>query len=556
MHSADPDQLTHDAYQCFNAQDFDQAERICNEILQQYGEQFDALHCLGLVHFQRGQLDQAVIAFTQALQYRQDADLYSNLGLTLSKLGHIDEALACFDAAISLDSNNVSAFYNRGNLLQTQNQPEDALSSYHSAIAINPQYWPAWSNRGNLLRTMHRPDEALESYNQAIAINPHHPTLLNNRGVVLVELHRPAEALNDYANALALFPGYTEALYNQGNALLALGQTVAAKNSFDRAVESDPFNADAHFNRSLPLLLTGQLEEGWREYEWRWKQPSYKPLHQFDQPRWTGAESLRDKTILLHAEQGMGDTLQFVRYIPMVKALGARIILEVQAPLKTLLAELEYVDVLITQGDPIPAFDFHCMLMSLPYAFNTGLSSIPVYTFPITAPADQVNAWKARLEQVPQPRIGLVWSGNPDHKNDVHRSIPFAYLIAQLAPEFEYISVQQELREHDKAALNSAGNVLPVGEHLKDFADTAALVANLDLIISVDTSVAHLAGAMGKPVWIMLPYAPDWRWMETGESSPWYPSARLFRQPGINDWDTPIKQLNQSLRELFAGKPA
>jgi tetratricopeptide (TPR) repeat protein len=548
------DQLAHDAYQLLHTHQLDQAEQLCNTILQHDASNADVLHCLGLIHFQRGQFDQAVIAFTHALELRQESGLYSNLGLALTKLNLHHEALDCYSAAIALEPGNANALYNQGNTLQRLNRLEDALQSYDHALAITPTYAQAWSNRGNVLRTLKRWQDALNSYDQAIALQPDHPVMLNNRGVVLMELHRPQEALQDYAQALALAPDYTEALYNKGNALLALGQITAAQESLDQAVASDPENADAHFNRAMALLLAGNLEEGWREYEWRWKQASYKPLHHFKQPRWTGQENLNGKTLLLHAEQGAGDTLQFLRYIPLVKALGAHVILEIQAPLKPLLHGLEHVDRLIAQGEALPRFDYHCLLMSLPAAFNTDLATIPPCYPVLSVAKEKVTAWKTRLGNAPFPKIGLAWSGNPDHKNDHHRSIPLAFLLQRLAPEFSYISLQQELREQDRSALEAASNLLPIGEHLQDFSDTAALIANLDLVISVDTSVAHLAGIMGKPVWILLPYAPDWRWLEKGEASPWYPSARLFRQPAIADWDSAIAQLNQSLRNLFADK--
>lgn len=545
------DQLVRDAYQLLNTRQFDQAELLCNTILQFEPKLPDALHCLGMIHFQQGRFDQAVIAFTQALELHQDACLYSNLGLTLGKLGLHHEALDCFTAALALDPANADACYNHGNTLLLLNQLEDALQSYNNTIAINPSHAPALSNRGNVLRTLNRRDEALASYNQAIASQPNHPVMLNNRGVVQMELHHLQEALKDFEQALTIAPNYTEALYNRGNALLALGQLDTALASFNTAVASAPDNADAHFNRAAALLLGGNFEDGWHEYEWRWRQSSYKPLHLFEQPRWTGKETLNGKTLLLHAEQGAGDTLQLLRYIPMVKALGAHIILEVQAPLEPLLQGLADVDAVIKQGGALPHFDYHIMLMSLPSAFNTRLTTIPPCYPSLQAPAEKISAWAEKLGKAAAPRIGLAWAGNPDHKNDHNRSIPLAFLLRRLAPEYNYISLQQELREQDKETLEAASNLLPIGEHLQDFSDTAALIANLDLVITVDTSVAHLAGVMGKPVWILLPYAPDWRWLEKGETSPWYPSARLFRQPAIADWDSAITQLNQSLRSRF-----
>lgn len=557
MSFVEPDPTNHlvdRLQQLMRSHQFDQAEPICDTLLHLDPGHFEAHSCLGHIHFQHNRFDQAIISFTRALESRQSSDIYSNLGLTLGKLSLFDEALVCFSTAIALDPGNATAFYNQGNVMQHLNRLEAALQSYDAAIAINPSYAQALGNRGHVLRNMRRMVEAGASYDQAILLAPDHPVILNNRGVIMMELNRPADALENYNQALAVYPNYTEALYNKGNALLALDMTEMAQESLDQAVASDPDNADAHLNRALFLLLTGNFEEGWHEYEWRWRQRSCKILHHFSQPKWTGHESLSNKTILLYAEQGMGDTLQFIRYINMVKALGAHIILEVQAPLKSLLQNLSQVDQLISQGEAIPAFDYHCPLMSLPCAFNTTLSTIPLCDAAIEVSSEQIAAWASRLNHLSMPRIGLVWSGNPDHQNDHNRSIPLQFLMQHLAPEFNYISVQQELREQDRPALGTANNLLPLGEQLQNFADTAALIATLDLVISVDTSVAHLAGVMGKPVWILLPYSPDWRWMKKTGNSLWYPSARLFRQSGIADWGDTIKHLNQALREAWAAR--
>jgi hypothetical protein len=548
---SDIDSLAHDAFRLLNANQPDQAELLCNKILNSDPKSFDALHCLGIIHFQRGRFDQAVISFTHALEVRPDSDIYSNLGLALTKLNLHKEAVDCYNAAVSLNANNAIAFYNRGNSLLHSNKLAEALENYNQAIAINPTYAAALSNRGNVLRAMKLLPEALASYGLAIALTPDNATVLNNRGVVWMEFNRPADALNDYDRALSIAPDYTEALYNKGNALLALGQLESASACFNRSVATAPDNADAHLNRALFLLATGDFEHGWPEYEWRWKQSSFKALHHFSQPLWTGKEKLAGKTILLYAEQGLGDTIQFARYISMVTALGANIILEVQAPLKSLLSTVENVGVVVAQGEDIPPFDYHCMLMSLPFAFDSSRQSMPAPTSYLKAPSDKSTYWADRLGELPAPRIGICWSGNPDHKNDHNRSIPLQWLADRLPPEFTYISLQKELREHDREALKSNTKLLSFTEQLEDFSDLAGLIDNLDMVISVDTSVAHLAGALGKPLCILLPYSPDWRWMQTGESSPWYPTAKLFRQPALSDWESAIKRLNQYLREFF-----
>ena len=551
MQSTDSESFVNEAFQLLGVGQLDRATLICDKVLQQDPLHWGALHCRGIIHFQRGALDQAIIAFTQALEIRSDSVLFSNLGLALSKINHGAEALACYSASISLNPYNAEAFYNQGNTFHHLERFEEALHSHDQAIGLNPAHAQALCNRGMALRALKRLVEALNSIDRAIGINPNNAAILNNRGTLLIELNRPQEALVTFDQALSIDPDFTAALYNKGNTLLALGMPESAGHYLTQAVAGAPGDPDAHFNLALFHLVTGNYEAGWREYEWRWKQSSYKPLHHFEQPRWTGHQDLNGKTILLHTEQGAGDTLQFIRYIPMVKALGAHIVLEVQVPIKPLLESLNHVDVLLSQGETLPPFDYHCMLMSLPYAFNTTLSTIPPAEPPQLAPTTKISSWSEKLRLTPTPRIGLAWSGNPTHKNDHNRSIPLAYLIKRLAPEFRYISLQQELRPADKAVLQSAHNVLSVEDQLHDFSDTAALIANLDLVISVDTSIAHLAGAMEKPAWILLPYAPDWRWLVTGEYSPWYPLARLFRQPTFMDWEDPIARINLELREKF-----
>ncbi len=430
-----PDEhLAHNLAQLMSSAQPERAEQLCNTILQNDPRHFDALYCLGIIYFQRGSFELSIAMLTRALELKQNSDIYSNLGLALAKLHLHQQAIECYSAAIALDAGNVVAYYNCGNSLLELGMFDEALKNYDQALAINPLFAEALSNRGNVLRLQKSLTAALTSYDAAIAIAPQNPVMLNNRGVVMMELNRPQEALNDYNRALGLYPDYVEALYNKGNALLALGRLAAAKNCLDQAVTIAPDNADAHLNRALLLLLTGDFAEGWPEYEWRSKQRSFVALHQFSQPFVDRQGKSRGKTILLYAEQGLGDTIQFVRYVSMVKALGASIILEVQAPLKSLMSDMDEVDAVIAQGEALPAFDYHCMLMSLPCAFNSTLHTIPSAPSYMKAPNDRIADWKNRLQQIARPRIGVSWSGNPGHKNDHNRSIPLQWLLAGLHP--------------------------------------------------------------------------------------------------------------------------
>ena len=338
---------------------------------------------------------------------------------------------------------------------------------------------------------------------------------------------------------LALRPDHAEAYYNRGIALQSMLRLPEALESYRRAVALRPDYALAHWNESLCRLLMGDFEGGWREYEWRREVREFAPqYHDFPRPLWLGEQEVAGRTILLHAEQGFGDTLQFCRYASLLAARGARVILEVQPPLKSLLTRLSGPAMVLAQGEPLPEFDLHCPLMSLPLACGTTLDTVPAAERYLTADPERVAACSARLGNTARPRVGLVWSGNPAHGNDYARSIALVDLLGSLdGAGVTFVSLQKDVRSHDRATLAARADILHCGEELRDFDDTAAWIEAMDLVISVDTSVAHLAGALGKPVWVLLPYAPDWRWLLEREDSPWYPTARLFRQPRSGDWD-------------------
>jgi hypothetical protein len=331
-----------------------------------------------------------------------------------------------------------------------------------------------------------------------------------------------------------------------------LGRLDEARASFDRAVGIRPDFAQARWNRAQAMLLAGDFAQGWREHEWRLK--AHPELQRaFAQPLWLGEVPLDGKTILLHAEQGLGDTLQFCRYAPLVAARGGRVVLEVQKPLVDLMRDLPGVAAVVARGEPLPDFDLHCPLLSLPLAFGTRLDTIPAQMPYLGAPAERAAGWEARLTK--RPRIGLVWSGNAGHKRDRARSIP----LYALMPVFDldaatFVSLQKEARAADAAVLKQTAKLIDVGAELETFADTAALIRQLDLVIAVDTSVAHLAGALGKPLWLLLPAAPDWRWLAGREDSPWYPTARLFRQTVTRAWGPVVARVRAALEEMIASR--
>jgi hypothetical protein len=294
-------------------------------------------------------------------------------------------------------------------------------------------------------------------------------------------------------------------------------------------------------------LLTGSFARGWQEYEWRWKYETLASAkRKFQQPVWRG-EAIDGKTILLHSEQGLGDAIQFCRYAPLVAARGARVILEVDKRLGDLMASLAGVSQVVTAGETLPDFDLHCPLLSLPLAFDTDLETIPAETAYLRAPPNKQAEWGARLGAKHSCRVGLAWSGNAAHKRDELRSIELNALLPLLNTGATIVSIQKDLRPADATVLGGHRDIVQIAERLADFSDTAALVSNLDLVITVDTSIAHLAGALGRPVWVLLPYLPDWRWLLDRDTSPWYPTARLFRQDQTRSWDRVIQNVREAL---------
>jgi tetratricopeptide (TPR) repeat protein len=410
--------------------------------------------------------------------------------------------------------------YNLGNAFLALNRISEALASYDEVLAVNPSHVGARVNRGNVLLRFNRPADALESYDVALAAMPGHPQILTNRGHALRRLDRPREALVDLEAALAQAREFPE----------------------------------AHFESALAHLTLGDFDAGWKAYEWRWKTGAFADKRRpFRAPLWLGDAPVAGKTILLHAEQGFGDTIQFIRYAPLLAERGARVICEVQPALTSLLSQLDGGVSIVAKGDALPPFDLHCPLLSLPLAFGTRLETIPATASYLAAPAERIEHWRARLPQS-GPRAGFVWSGSPAHRNDASRSIPLARLAPLLESlPFTCFSLQREWREADRDASRALPNLVDLGSGLTDFTETAAVISLLDVVVSVDTAVAHLAGALGKPVVILLPYAADFRWLRERADTPWYPTAKLLRQQAFGDWDGVLAALARELRKLGAG---
>jgi tetratricopeptide (TPR) repeat protein len=497
-------------------------------------------------------LDQAVARFERAIELMPDyAEAHNNCGLALQELTRLEDAVEHFDRAIEYKPNYAEAFNNRGVVFHELKRIEDALASYDRAIALNPEYADAYSNRGLALHELRRVEEAVASFDRDIQLKPDYAEAYSSRGISLQELKRLDDAMASYDKAIALKPDYAEAHNNRGNALQELKRFAEAIASYDRAIELKPDFADAHMNKSLAYLITGELNLGWPLYEWRWKKSDLaQSRRDYPQPLWLGEEDISGKTILLHAEQGLGDTIQFCRYARLVKERGARVVMGVPQALVGLLGSLEGVDELVVKGESLPAFDFHCPLLSLPLAFKTDLIHIPSPSPYLEVNASKISAWAQKLGEKKQPRIGLVWSGSLVHKNDHNRSLTLKQLWDHLPQGFEYFCLQKELREVDQEVLISSG-IHHHGNDLHDFTDTAALCQSMDLVISVDTSVAHLSAAIGKTTWVLLPYAPDWRWLLNRTDSPWYQCMTLYRQDETRAWTSVLGRLATDLRAML-----
>ena len=533
------------------------AQNIYEQILSIQENNFDALQLLGALFAQVKKYPQAIKFLSKAIIVDPNhAGCFSNLGISFQKLRRLEEALSSYDKAISLQADYAEAYSNRGAVLQELKRFDEALSSYDKAISIKGDYAEAFNSRGTVLEELKCLEEALSSYHKAISINKDYTEAYYNHGNVLHKLKRLEEALSSYDKSISLHEDYAEAYSNRGTVLEELKRLDEALSSYEKAISINKDYAEAYWNSSICYLLAGNFNEGWARYEWRWQSKSISKtagIRKFSQPLWLGTEVLKDQTIFLYAEQGLGDTIQFSRYVSLVAGLGAKVVLEVQPSLVKLLSYLEGISQIISKGDKLPNFDYQCPLMSLPLAFKTELKTIPSVSKNISTDEKKVEKWQAILGEKTKPRVGIVWSGAVNHKNDLQRSLKLSQLITHLPSDYEYLSLQKEISDVDKEVLIECCKIKHFGDDLKDFTDTAALCELIDIVISVDTSVAHLAGTLGKNTWVLLPYSPDWRWLLDRNDSPWYSSVKLYRQEKINDWESALVNIESDLKKLLKG---
>ncbi len=470
-----------------------------------------------------------------------------NQGMALQNLKRFGEALASFDLLIALKPDFADAYINRGDTFRDLKRFEEALASYDRAIALQPDNAEAYINRGNALQDLKRFEEALTSYGRAIALKPDFAEIYNNCGNALRDLERIEEALTSYDRAIALKPDFADTYYNRGNVLRDLKRFDEALADYGRAIALKPDFAKAYWNKSILQILVGDYEEGWKLFEWRWKSLENIDIRNFPQPLWLGEQPIANKTILIYQEQGLGDAIQFCRYASLLESLGAKVIIEVMAPLVSLVTTLKGNFTIIEKGQPLPHFDLQCPVMSLPLAFKTIVPTIPAKIPYLYTNPDKQREWHNRLGNKSRFRVGMVWSGSAIHGNDRNRSIPLRLFEPLFELPIEIHSLQKEIRTDDRIAISKFHQIRFHQDDLDDFSDTAALIQEMDLVISVDTSVAHLAGALGKAVWILLPFMPDYRWMLERADSPWYPSATLFRQTEAGNWPGVIMEVAKEL---------
>ncbi len=566
----------------------EQARAECATKLQSAPDDAQCLALLGLIELQLGLPVEAEKTLAQALALRSDdASIHYHHGIALLMLGKPLEAIRDFRAVIALDPHHAEAFYVLGNALRDTGQSAEALQAFRQAIAVNPDHVDTLNNLGNLLKASGQIKEAIACFLSALLIRPNDAVLHNNLGSCFVVIGLLNKAEDEFRRAIDLHPDYPEALNNLGNviymqgndedtealyrralalrrdypeALSNLSNALKDKGEMEEAVrlcrqvDAQRNTPEHRHNLALTLLAAGHLPEGFAANESRWESYQMEGARRpFSQPLWQG-EADKGKTLLIHAEQGFGDTLQFCRYAPLAAARGLRVILEVQQPLARLMRSLKGVDMIVTRGDPLPDFDTHCPTLNLPLAFGTELRDIPATLPYLAAEKPNIALWRDRLPRtaVSTLRIGLAWEGSPRlHSFDLaatnrRRSIN-PELLAPLmnVPNAQFISLQK----NGPPAPQRFG-LIDLMEHCNDFADTAALMMNLDLLISVDTAPAHLAAALGKPVWLLNRYDNCWRWLHNREDTPWYPNMRLFRQPKPGDWGTVVANVKTELEKF------
>jgi tetratricopeptide (TPR) repeat protein len=531
------------------------AEQALLQAVRARPDDAEALTNLGVALAQRGQLGEATALLARAVQAQPSfAKGHHNLGVAYAQQGRHEDAVAALCRALQLQPAYPEAHFNLGNALGVLGRRDESIAAYRGAVRQRPDYAEALCNLGLGLTEAGQPGEAAMLLRQATRLRPNYVEAHNNLGLALADLGRFEEAIACYERALSLNPRYAAAHANLGSACKGLCRPEEAAACYETALRYEPDSSSSHWNLALAWLQMGEFERGWREYEWRWRRPATPP-RLLPRPRWDGSP-LGGRTIRLWSEQGLGDTIQFARYAALVRAQGSRVALECPAPLLTLFHTLPGIDELVPEGASLPPFDCHAPLMSLPALLGTTLATVPADVPYLKADAALAEVWSRRLKPLKGYKVGIGWQGNPHHKWDRWRSVPMT-MFAPLAevPHARLISLQHGPGTEQLAALAGRFAVTQLGKEFSAadaWADTAAAMACLDLVVTVDTATAHLAGALGVPVWVPLPTLVDWRWLLGRDDSPWYPTMRLFRQRSLGEWEAVFERMAAELRRRAA----
>ena len=541
------------------------ASEIYRKILRKQPRHPDALHLLGLATDALGRPRRAVQLVTRAIAADPDNAAYRHsLGVLLRAVGRPDEAVTSFRAALEIDPGAAETLTALGNALKALGRYDEAVGCHRAAVKARPGFAEALSNLGSTLREAGRIDAAVESLREAVALRPDHPDLHFNLGNAWLAAGRLEEAEQAFGRAVAIAPRHARSLSNLGVTLREQGRPVEAMARFRAAIAIAPEYADAHWNLGLALLMEGDFEAGWREYEWRRRIPDFA-MRRLRAPAWDGGP-LGGRTLLVHAEQGLGDAVQFARYLGLAAAAGGPVVFACPPALGRLFSALGGCECVVSHDDDLPRFDVQAPLMSLPGLLDPDLRAAAALAPYLRPEPDLVEAWRARLGRGPGLRIGICWQGNPGYHADRRRSIPMAQFAALARLEgVRLFSLQKGPGADQLAALaGEAGSgpapIEDLGPALDEggdaFVDTAAVLASLDLVIASDTALPHLAGALGRDVWLLLAANPDWRWGRAGEETPWYPSMRLFRQRRPGDWEGVFERVAGALGQRMArGQP-
>lgn len=545
-----PDNTLQIALKYYHSGHIVEAERLCRKVLEQSPENAEALYFLGIISHQSDKIDSAVDYLKKSVEHNPyNPDAHHLLGMLLQQKGQLDKAGDCYQNALHLNPHYAEAYNNLGNVHKDKGNIDDAIRCYEKALQLSPTLSIAERNIGVCYMEKGSPDQAIDHYHKALRLNPHYADTYHLLGMAYEEKEDLNEAIVAYEKAFGLDPGLAETCNNLGNVYHAKGFFDLSLEYYRKALVINPWLPETHWNIARLLLMRGEFTEGWKEFEWRWQKKDFAPLQKkFSVPQWDGFD-IRGKTIFLFSEQGIGDTIQFIRYADLISKMGAKVIVESQPEIKKLLESMSGIAHVVVRGDKSPECHTYAPLLSLPAILGTTFDTIPSeipYLFPDPQLSDK---WMEKTKNsTSELRIGITWAGNPAHRNNRNRSFPLAIFspLAELQ-DIIFFSLQKGTPSSQAKHPPKGFNLIDYTEDIRDFSDTAALINNIDLVISADTAVAHLAGALGKPVWVLLPFIPDWRWLLEREDSPWYPTMRIFRQKSPGDWECVIESVYKCL---------